>query len=54
MDSRCERTIDFQSFNQTSVIELQSSFYDTYDKFLSNKYKITINQKALEKVKNLF
>ena len=49
-----KNTDDFQSFNQTSVIELQSSFYDTYDKFLSNKYKITINQKSLEKVKNLF
>ena len=49
-----KNTVDYENFNQASIIELQSSFYETYDNLLSNKYKVTINQKALDKVKNLF
>ncbi len=47
-------TKDYENFNKTSIIELQSSFYETFDNLLSNKYKITINEKSLDKVKNLF
>ena len=49
-----KNTVDYENFNQASIIELQSSFYETYDNLLSNKYKVTINQKSLDKVKNLF
>ncbi len=44
----------YDKFDKTSILELQSSFYDTYDTFLSKKYKIKINQQSLDKVKNLF
>ena len=49
-----KNTVDYENFNQASIIELQSSFYETYDNILGNKYKVTINQKSLDKVKNLF
>ena len=49
-----KNTVDYENFNQASIIELQSSFYETYDNLLSKKYKVTINQKSLDKVKNLF
>tara|TARA_A100000164_G_scaffold375872_1_gene411765 strand:- start:1912 stop:3348 length:1437 start_codon:yes stop_codon:yes gene_type:complete len=49
-----KNSIDLIKFNNRSILELQSSFYDTYDALLSDKYNITINKKSLEKIKNIF
>ena len=39
--------------NQTNV-KIRDSMYFSYDFFLNNKYKVNVNQKTLERVKNYF
>ena len=43
----------FKYQNQTNIT-MRDNLYSSYDLLLSEKYKVTINDKSLEKVKNLF
>ena len=45
---------DYQKYLGLSKIKITSNLYNTYDSYLKNKYKIDINYKALESVKNNF
>ena len=45
---------DFINFNNQANIILRDNIYFSYDYFLNNKYKVTINQKTLDRVKNYF
>ena len=44
----------FKSFKDQGMIVLRDQMYSTYDNFINNKYKVKINQKTLERVKNYF
>ena len=44
----------FKNFNEQGMLELRDQMYSTYDNFINNKYKVKINQKTLERVKNYF
>ena len=39
--------------NQTNI-KLRDNMYSSYDYFLNDKYKVIINEKALDRVKNYF
>ena len=39
--------------NQTNII-IRDNMYSSYDYFLDEKYKVKVNQKTLERVKNYF
>jgi len=45
---------EFINYKNKSKIKLKDQMYSTYDNFLSDKYKVKINQKTLERVKNYF
>ena len=44
----------FKSFKDQGMIVLRDQMYSTYDSFINNKYKVKINQKTLDRVKNYF
>ena len=48
-----EKSEDYKKYFDISKVKLATNIYNTYDKFLRNKYKVDINYKALENVKNL-
>ncbi len=45
---------NFEKFNLEANIKLRDNMYNSYDYILNNKYKVKINQKTLERVKNFF
>ena len=45
---------EFENFKDKGKIKLRDQMYSSYDFFVSNKYKVNINQKTLERVKNYF
>tara|TARA_B110000438_G_scaffold76549_1_gene76725 strand:- start:2648 stop:4066 length:1419 start_codon:yes stop_codon:yes gene_type:complete len=45
---------DFFEYQSQSNIAMRNNVYSSYDLYLNNKYKVTVNDKSLEKVKNLF
>ena len=45
---------DFQVYKEQTNIKLRDNIYGSYDFFLNNKYKIKINEKTVERVKNYF
>jgi peptidyl-prolyl cis-trans isomerase D len=45
---------DFPVYKEQTNIKLRDSIYGSYDFFLNNKYKIKINEKTVERVKNYF
>ena len=45
---------EFINYQNEGKIKLRDQMYSSYDFFLSNKYKVNINQKTLERVKNYF
>ena len=45
---------NFEKFNLEANIKLRDNMYNSYDYILNNKYKVKINQKTLERVKNYF
>jgi len=45
---------EFEKFNKQANIKLRNSMFSSYDYMLNNKYKVKINKKTLEKVKNYF
>ena len=47
-------TKDFKDYKNQTNIKLRDQMYSSYDFLLSKKYKVKINQKTLERVKNYF
>ena len=45
---------DLNNYSKQSVIKLRDNLYGSYDLLMYDKYKIEINQKTLERVKNFF
>ena len=45
---------DFPVYKEQTNIKLRDNIYSSYDFFLNNKYKIKINEKTVERVKNYF
>ena len=45
---------NFLEFAKKLNIENRSTILKSYDQFLNNKYKIELNQKTIERVKNYF
>ncbi len=45
---------DFLKYNDQSNNKIKDHMYETYDFILNNKYKVKINQKTLDRVKNYF
>jgi len=45
---------NYKKYQKISKIYLENRLYSTYDVYLKNKYKININYKALDIVKNYF
>ena len=49
-----ESSIDYQSFINKENTEIRKTILQSYDLFLNGKYKVNINQIAINNVKNLF
>ena len=45
---------DYKKYFNLSKNKIENSLYNTYDTYLTNKYKININYKALDRIKNYF
>ena len=45
---------EFKNFEDQGMMKLRDQMYSTYDNFINDKYKVKINQKTLERVKNYF
>ena len=45
---------NYKKFNEQVKNRLLSGVYKTYDKYLSYKYEVSVNNKAVERVKNFF
>jgi peptidyl-prolyl cis-trans isomerase D len=49
-----KNSTDYLTFVNETNIKIRDNMYSSYDYFLNDKYKIKINQKTLERVKNYF
>ena len=47
-------TIDFDKISIEEVAQSKNSILKSYDLFLNNRYKVVVNEKTLERVKNYF
>ena len=47
-------TKEFKSYTAKEKTNARNAILKTYDVFLSDKYKVDINQKAINNIKNLF
>ena len=47
-------TEKFENYQNIGNLKIKNNIFSTYDYFLNNKYKIKINEKTLERVKNYF
>ena len=45
---------DLETYKKQSNDKIRDSIYDSYDLFINSKYKVKINEKTLERVKNYF
>ena len=45
---------NYKTFDDESVMIIKNDIYSSYDYLLNKKYKVKINQKTLERVKNYF
>ena len=45
---------DYRKYYDLSKVEITNSLYKTYDSYLKDKYKININYKAFDNIKNNF
>ena len=43
---------DYNKYFNLSKVDMKSSLFNTYDSLLKNKYKIEINYKTLDSIKN--
>ena len=44
----------FRNYNNQANIKISDYMYSSYDNFLNVKYKVNVNQKTLERVKNYY
>ena len=49
-----KNSVKFKKFNDQGKTKLRDQMYSSYDISLNNKYKVKINEKTLERVKNYF
>ena len=49
-----EKSDEYQKYLNLSKIKISNELYGTYDLFIKKRYKIVINYKTLEVVKNSF
>ena len=47
-------TENFENYQNIGNLKIKNNIFSSYDYFLNNKYKIKINEKTLERVKNYF
>jgi len=47
-------TENFESYQNLGNLKIKNNIFSSYDYFLNKKYKIKINEKTLERVKNYF
>ena len=45
---------NFTSYTNQANLKIRDQMFTSYDFFLNDKYKVKINQKTLERVKNYF
>ncbi len=45
---------DYEKYKSQAKLNLARDIYNVYDKSVNNKYKIDVNNKALERIKNSF
>jgi len=45
---------NYKKYTNLTNVKIRDSMYSSYDFYLNNKYKIKINQKTFERVKNYF
>ena len=45
---------EYKIFNSEANKKIKDKMYSSYDLLLNNKYKVKINQKTLERVKNYY
>ena len=45
---------DYKKYSEQTRMKLINDIYKTYDKYLSNKYKVNVNNNAVERVKKYF
>ena len=45
---------NYEKYTNLTNVKIRDSMYSSYDYYLNNKYKIKINQKTFERVKNYF
>ena len=44
----------FRNYNNQANIKIRAYMYTSYDNFQNGKYKVTVNQKTPERVKNYY
>ena len=49
-----ENSKEYDRYLNLSKLKIKTDLFNTYDSYLKNKYKIKINQNALENIKNYF
>ena len=45
---------DFLNYNNQANMKIRDTMYKSYDIHIANKYKVNVNEKTLERVKNYF
>ena len=46
--------MNFLNYNNQANIKIRDNMYKSYDIYIANKYKVNVNEKTLERVKNYF
>jgi len=49
-----EQSEEYKKYVNLSKIKITNGLFNTYDEYIKKKYKIDINYKALDTVKNYF
>ena len=49
-----KNSLEYKNFKNKGKNKLKDLMYSSYDNFLEDKYKVKINQKTIERVKNYF
>ena len=45
---------NYKKYNDLTNVKIRDSMFRSYDFYLNNKYKVKINEKTFERVKNYF
>ena len=49
-----KKSKDYKKYSEQTRMKLINDIYKTYDKYLSNEYKVNVNNNAVERVKKYF